>query len=90
VAGSMLELPHGGSIPMIYKKLDAVHKQLLGDGDAVYARYGVVRADALKFSDFLPLMSLNLSAAQAYAVTRKTSKTALFAIEGKVTKIMDF
>ena len=35
-------------------------------------------------------MGVNISTAQTYAVTEKTEKSALFMVEGKITKLRDF
>lgn len=49
-----------------------------------------MRADSAVFREYYPLMALNISAANTYAVRKKTEKSALYWVEGRIVKLRDF
>lgn len=91
LAEAMVEFPHLTTVrPELLAKLRKYQEELIAAGAPVWIRKGVVRADELAFRDFFPLMNINLTTAQTYAVTEKTDKSALFMVEGRITKLRDF
>lgn len=90
-ASGLIDFPHLSTVsPEVRAKLAAYHKELLATGTCSLMHGCVVRADAAEFRNFFPLMTLNVSTAQTYAVHEKTDKSALFFVESKVTKLRDF
>lgn len=76
--------------PALRARLDAYHKELAASGSCRLLHGCVVRADAAAFQEFFPLMTLNISTAQTYSITEKTEKSALFWVEGKITRLRNF
>ncbi len=90
-AGAMLEYPHLATLkPELLKKIESSDKELLKTSNPVWYRMGVIRADETAFRSFFPLMGVNISTAQTYAITEKSEKSALFIVEGKILKIRNF
>ena len=91
LAGAMVEYPHLASLPQeLLKKMRGFDAELLAAGEPVWLRSGIIRADETVFRSFFPVMGINISTAQTYAVTEKTEKSALFKVEGKITKLRNF
>lgn len=91
LATGLVDFPHLNTVsPEVRAKLAAYHKELLASGTCSLMHGCIVRADAADFRNFFPLMNLNISTAQTYAVHEKTDKSALFFVEGKVIKLRDF
>lgn len=91
LCGKMVEFPHVSQLhPARFGKLLEYLTELSGTGKLEWERFGTLRADSDALRDFLQLMQLNLSTAQSYAITKRTKKSALFAIRGSVTKLRDF
>ncbi|MCX5792547.1 MAG: hypothetical protein NTY45_10120 [Elusimicrobia bacterium] len=89
-AGKMVEFPQLMTVPDIRKNLENIQDELIASGKPMYSRRGIIRADTLAIADFFPVLSLNTAAAQAYAITNKTENSAIFAVDCRVTKILDF
>lgn len=91
LAGAMVEYPHLTTLePGLLKKVRDYDEELVAAGQPVWMRSGIIRADETVFRSFFPVMGVNISTAQTYAVTEKTEKSALFMVEGKITKLRDF
>jgi len=90
MAGAMVEFPHGNTVLETQQRLQALSSELADSGKLVYLRKGTFRASHTELTNFFPLMSLNISAAHTYAITKKAEKSALFEIEGRIVKICDF
>ena len=88
-AGAILELPRVNTSKTA-EKLRGLKAELISEGEEIFFRNGVLRAEEADFTNYLPLMSLNISAAAAYAVNRKTVKTAIYAVECRAVKLRDF
>jgi len=89
LAGAMLELPRP-NVSKTAKKLRQMRESLFAEGEELYSRRGTLRADTDEFMNFIPLMALNLSAAQSYGITKGTEKSAIFGVELRAVKIRDF
>jgi len=87
---AMREFPRTRTSVPALKKLMALRTALVAQGDVLYSRSGILRANQKDLANFFPLFSLNLSSAEAYAVTEKAKGTALFSVEGRIVKIRDF
>jgi len=91
LTGAMVEYPHGSNItPKIRNKFKALYDEMTSSGETFFIRSGVLRAALPEFSNCFPLLALNISTAETYAITEKQEHSALFAVECKVTKIRDF
>lgn len=91
LADAMVEFPHLTTVRAeLLAKLRGYQEELLAAGAPVWIRKGVIRADEIVFRDFFPVMNVNITTAQTYAVTEKTDKSALFMVEGRITKLRDF
>jgi hypothetical protein len=99
MAGSMIEYPLMIACPRdtrtsdthnLHKRFRALRREMISSGKVFYRRQGIIRASSMELANFYPLLSLNVSTAQAYAITKKQKDSALFAVECKVVKIRDF
>ena len=88
LAGAMLELPRP-NVSKTARKLRQMRESLFAEGEELYSRRGTLRADTDEFMNFIPLMALNLSAAQAYGITKGTGNSAIFGVEIRAVKIRD-
>jgi hypothetical protein len=64
--------------------------ELMEAGVQTHRRYGLLRADERALADFYPMMDLSMSSAQVYSVNRKAPSSALFMVEARAIKSMDF
>ncbi len=91
LAGTMVEYPNLSTLePALRDKMKGYLKKLEESGTPEWASKGIIRADALDLRGLFPLMHMNIAAAQTYAVTKKTDKTAFFYIIGKIVRLWDF
>lgn len=89
--GSILEFPRAEIMPAgLNDRMRGYQAEMAASGTLVWRRLNMVRADAVELAAFYPVMSLNMSAAAAYEVSEKTGHSAMFAIEGRITKLFDF
>jgi hypothetical protein len=80
-------IPNGSELQ---RKFAVFRAKLIESGNLIYRRCGILRASFTELSNCFPLLSLNISTAATYAITKKEKDSALFALECKVTKIRDF
>lgn len=71
-------------------KMEDYHKEFIASGRLSMMHGCVVRADSAAFREYYPLMALNISTANTYAVSGKTTKSALYWVEGRIVKLRDF
>jgi len=91
LAGAMVEYPHGANTdPAMRNKFHTLRDGMISSGQMTYLRCGVVRASLTELANCFPLLALNLSIAETYAVTKKQKDSALFGVLCKVVKIRDF
>lgn len=90
MAGAMVEFPHGTTYLGLFNRMSELREQLLSSGNVVYKRRGLLRASLGRLANVAPLLSLNVSTAQSYAVYEKQKDTALFAVECSIVKVLDF
>ena len=91
MAAKMLEYPHmTATVRKMLGRLNKFQDELADAGTRVWRRRGILRADADTLCGFFPIMSLNLSAAHTYGITKKTKKSAVYFIEGRIVKLYDF
>lgn len=91
LAAKMVEYPQmSADAKIMIEKLLKYQEELIAAGSRTWMRRGIIRADADNLCNFFPLMGLNLSAAHTYAITEKSKKSALYAVDGRITKLKDF
>lgn len=91
LAGSYKTYPNLDTLPReLRDKIRDCDSKLAATGQVVYPRNLIVRADERDFCNFFPMMDVNLDAAGTYNVDKRTEHSALFMVEGKVTKLRDF
>ncbi|MFC1522172.1 hypothetical protein ACFL6Y_07165 [Elusimicrobiota bacterium] len=56
----------------------------------VFIQTRILRADKMAFRNFLPYLSNNITAANAYAINEKTDNSAFYYVEGRVTRLFPF
>lgn len=74
----------------VLEKYKKCRDEVIASGKLEWGRVGILRADAQAFRNFYQMLSLNLSTAATYAITKKTEKSALFAVVGNIIRIRDF
>lgn len=88
---ALWEYPHMSALPPeLVEKIHAYDEKLAAAGRKMFLRQVIVRADETDFRNFFPLVDVNISTADAYATSERTEKSALFMVEGKITKLRDF
>ncbi|MDD2805609.1 MAG: hypothetical protein PHV33_08645 [Elusimicrobiales bacterium] len=91
LATDMVEYPPLRSVrPELVAAVRKQQDSMVSCGTPVSIRRGFVRADSTVFKNFIPLLELNISAAQTYAVAERTPNTAVYMVEGRVVKVLDF
>lgn len=91
LAARMVEYPRmSATVAEMMGRLMKYQEELIAAGDKAWMRRGIIRADADRLGDFFSLMGLNLSAAHTYTITKKTKRSAIYAVEGRITKLKDF
>ncbi|MCX5792473.1 MAG: hypothetical protein NTY45_09740 [Elusimicrobia bacterium] len=91
VAGQMVGYPNMSALePELRGKFTGYLKKLEQTGSCEWASKGIIRADALALRGLFPLIGANIEAAQTYAVTKKTERSAFFYVIGKVVRLWDF
>lgn len=91
VAGQMVSYPSFAiTPPELREKLTGHLKTIEAEGACEWASKGIIRADAAALRGLFPLIGSNIEAAQTYAVTQKTEKSAFFYVIGKVVRLWDF
>jgi len=76
--------------PKDKEKMRAYADNLAKTGEQLFLSRTILRADALTFRNFWPLMEVNITTAANYSQTEKSERSSLFIVEGKITKIRDF
>lgn len=91
MAARMLEYPHmTAHVQVMLGRLAKYQDELAATGTRVWRRRGILRADADTLCGFFPIMNLNLSTAHTYGIIKKTKRSAVYFIEGRVVKLYDF
>lgn len=87
----ILEFPRAETLPHgLNDRMRGYQAEMLSSGAIAWRRMNVLRSDAVELAAFYPVLSLSMSAANAYEVGEKTKNSALFAIESRVVKLFDF
>ena len=91
LAGMYKTYPHLDTLPAeLREKIRDCDKKLSATGQVIYPRNLIVRADESEFRNFFPVLDVNIDTAGTYAVDKRTDHSALFMVEGKITKLRDF
>ena len=92
LAGRFLVFPDSGLIPekTMRRVFDYNAAMVKRRGRLVDVRYCGVRADSRQLEGFIPYFREAIRGVNAYAVSEKTEESALFFVEGRVYKLLDF
>ena len=90
LADAMVESPHSSVARAAFERIRDFQRELVASGTQTHRRYGLIRADEHNLAQFYPMMDSSLSSAHFYAIHKKTPKSALFMVEAKTVKLMDF
>jgi len=91
LAGSVMEYPTLNSLPPdLQTKIYAYADKLQAAGSRRLFCQTIIRVDELDFKNYFPIMEVNVSTSSTYSVSEKTAHSALFMVEGKITKLRDF
>lgn len=92
LAGEFLLFPDSRLIPA--KTMEKVFRyneaMVARKGAVVDVRYCGVRADSRAIEGFIPHMREAVRSINAYAQTEKTENSALFFVEGRISRLLDF
>ncbi|MDA8130169.1 MAG: hypothetical protein M0011_01560 [Elusimicrobia bacterium] len=97
VSGNACKCPFAGyayeypriNISEAAKRIRKIQDEIMQDGQEIYLRRAILRADLTELANYMPLLSLNITAVQAYGTTKHTDTTAFFNIETRIVKILD-
>lgn len=91
VAGMMVEYPPTAAMPPgLREKLRDYLRRLEQEAAIEYSSMGLIRADADALKGVFPLLRANVEAANTYAITEKTPKSAGFFVISRVLRLWDF
>ncbi len=91
MAGALLQYPRRELLPQEFcARMQEYGDELAATGKRVLQCRTMVRADGAEFNNFYPVMQVNNDTAATYAIEEKTDRSALYLVEGKITKIRDF
>jgi len=72
------------------EKMERYHRELVATGRNEWHSTCLLRADAAVFKGYSPVLNLAIHTAGVYEVKRKTDHSAMFLVEGHITKLRDF
>ncbi|MDP2865057.1 MAG: hypothetical protein Q8O90_02315 [Elusimicrobiota bacterium] len=88
---SFFQFPHmSGPYAEMHARIEKYKEEMLATGKTMWFRRGFLRADADALSGFFPILNVSVSSAHSYSVTKKSDSSALFAIDARVVKLLDF
>ena len=90
LSDAMVESPHSSLARAAFERIRDFQREMVASGTQTHRRYGLLRADEHNLAEFYPMMDAGLSSAHFYAIHKKTPKSALFMVEAKTVKLMDF
>ena len=76
--------------PELRLKLREHERQLSASGNTEWFSACTLRADAAVFKGYMPMLQMSVDAATTYGITSKTAKSALYIIEGRITRLRNF
>lgn len=91
IAGSTLQTPQMNLLGKdAIEKFKAYNRQLKESGRNEWYSTCMLRADGPAFKGYLPVLNLAVHTAGAYEIKRKTAGSAMFLVEGRITRLRDF
>jgi hypothetical protein len=91
MAGATIETPQMNLLgKAAIEKMKAYNRQLITSGRNEWYSTCMLRADGPAFKGYLPVLNMAVHTAGAYEIKRKTPGSALFLIEGRITRLRDF
>ncbi len=90
-AYSSVDMPHMSLMaPEVRNKLEAYMGKLKASGQKEWSTTLTVRADAPVFNGYSPMLQIGVHSSKTYEISHKTEKSALYYVEGRITKLRDF
>lgn len=90
-AYSSVDMPHMSlMVPEVRNKLEAYMTKLEASGQKEWSTTLIVRADAPVFNGYSPMLQMGVHSSKTYEISHKTEKSALYYVEGRITKLRDF
>lgn len=71
-------------------RMDGYLDDLVNKGTREFRRQMTLRADALDLRNFFPVLDADFFTSASYAVREKTANSAMFLVESRVIKLLDF
>ena len=91
LAGALVQYPRRELLsPELTAKMQDYGDKMAAGGTRVLQCRTMVRADRKQFQNFFPVMQVNNDTAASYAIGEKTESSALYLVEGKITRIREF
>ncbi|MCX5792210.1 MAG: hypothetical protein NTY45_08360 [Elusimicrobia bacterium] len=88
---SSVDFPHMDLMaPGVRGKLKEYMSKLAASGNTEWFTACTIRADAAAFKGYTPLLQMSVHAAKTYEISQKTDTSALYTIEGRITRLRDF
>lgn len=86
-----IDFPHMDSgFREAYRKINKYQEEMVSSGQKVWFRRSFIRADADALANFYQVLATGVDSGAAYGVTKKSSRSGIFAIESSVVKLVDF
>jgi len=91
VASATIETPQMNLLGReAIEKIRDYTRRLVGSGRSEWYSTCMVRADGPAFKGYTPVLNLAVHTAGAYEIKRKTPGSAIFLVEGRITRLRDF
>jgi len=91
MASMILRYPQLSTVePELRSRLRGYHNKLIDSGTNLWRQGITIRADSVDFHNFFPLLGQDIETASSYGITERTSTSAIYAVEAKVIKLLDF
>ncbi|MCX5791092.1 MAG: hypothetical protein NTY45_02575 [Elusimicrobia bacterium] len=91
LAGLAVEVPQLNQLKSeLMKKMKSYNAQLAASGRCEWVSTCLLRVDAAAFRGYIPVLNLAVQTSVSYSVAKKSDKSALMLVEGRITKLRDF
>ena len=91
LAGRDVEVPQLNQSKLeLMKNMEKYNAQLAASGRNEWVSLCLLRVDAAAFRGYIPVLNTAVQTSVTYCVTKKTDKSALMLVEGRITRLRDF
>jgi hypothetical protein len=81
---------NNSAVPESLANMDRYLDEMVAKGSGTFRRQMILRADAQELNKLFPVLEADLMTAGSYAVRAKTPNSAMFFVENRVVKLLDF